>query len=770
MTKGLLILSLLLSMFQLSGHGQCCNYYLNMTDTYGDGWNGAELELFIDGVSQGLFAAEDYGSSIGFQVCTDQVIDLSYSSGMYENENAYQLFNSVGQVLFSDGPNPSTGLVFTGSADCNMTASPGEVACTALPLDTVSCVTADNTGNQGSGLNPGCANYQGQDIWFQMQVPPSGNLSIYTSTTGGMNDTGLAIWQSTTCTGLNLLACDDDGGDVYFSFITLFNLEPGIILYAQVWAYGGGSGSFQICMNDLGTVILESSELPIVDIYTGGQQIQDEPKIDALMRVIYNGPGTVTNLSDSANVYYGHVGIEIRGATSAGYPQKPYGFETRDSMGANNNVSLLGMPSENDWVLLSNYNDKTFLRNMLSQNLFREMGNYAPRMTLCELRLDSLYQGIYLLGEKIKRDDGRVAIATLDSSENTGDDLTGGYIFKSDLANGSNSWLSNFSPIDHPSFNVRFVYYYPSVMDITLQQKSYLAAFVDSMETALYSSDFADPLLGYRSQLDVSSFIDYFLVNELSRNNDGFKKSRYYHKDKFSNGGKLKAGPTWDFDWAFKNIPGCSVFSQTDGSGWAHLINNCPTDNVSPGWYIKLLQDSTFANALHCRYESLRENLLSTENLHAYIDSVALLLNNAQERHFQKWPTLGINVGTPEIGPIPDSFQGEIDFLKDWIALRVNWLDVNMPGQCLAIPSGLTMQSKSLFKVFPNPSNGMVVFQSSTHGSELYIYDLLGQLIDVIPMDEQETSYAYRFSHAGMFHFRLMKQNMVMQTGSIVIE
>lgn len=681
-----------------------------MTDSYGDGWNGGWIEVLIDGISQGFFAAEDYGSTVTFEVCPTEIISLMYNSGQWESENEYQLFNSSGLVIFSDGPDPSTGLTYSGEVDCEVTVSPGEVPCTALPLDTAICMVGDNTGNIGSGLNPGCANYQGEDIWFEMVVPPSGNLSINTAYIGGINDTGLAIWHGNTCTGLTLLSCDDDGGNEYFSFISLFNLNPGDVLFAQVWAYGGGAGTFEICMNDLGTVNLTSSELPIVDIYTNGQDIPDEPKIDAIMRLIYNGPGNLSSISDSANIYYGNIGIEIRGATSAGYPQTPYGFETRDAMGGNNNVSLLGMPEENDWVLLSNYNDKSFVRNLLAQHLFSEMGHYAPRMTLCEMRLDSVYRGIYLIGEKIKRDDNRVAIATLDSVENAGDDVTGGYIFKSDIAFGDNHWTSNYSPIDHPDLDVKFVYYYPKKDEITFQQKSYLAAFVDSMETLLYGPDFTDPLLGYRSHLDESSFIDYFLVNELSRNNDGFKKSRYYHKDKFSNGGRLKAGPTWDFDWAWKNISGCSVFSQTDGSGWAHHINDCPTDNVSPGWYIKLLEDSTFANALRCRYETLREQILSNEYLDIYIDSVANLVSNAQERHYQKWPTLGFNVGTPEVGPIPDTFQGEIDFLKDWIALRLGWLDENLPGQCSG-PSNLEAPSAASFHVFPTHQMALLHFK-----------------------------------------------------------
>ena len=108
------------------------------------------------------------------------------------------------------------------------------------------------------------------------------------------------------------------------------------------------------------------------------------------------------------------------------HPQPAYGFETRDSAGANNNVSLLGMPAENDWVLLSNFNDRSLIRNTLAYKLFGDMGNYSVRTSLCEVLIDSSYKGIYVFGEKIKRDNNRVHIAKLTSADTTGDDLTGG--------------------------------------------------------------------------------------------------------------------------------------------------------------------------------------------------------------------------------------------------------------------------------------------------------------------------------------------------------
>ncbi|MFT5185855.1 MAG: hypothetical protein ACI84C_003004, partial [Flavobacteriales bacterium] len=550
-------------------------------------------------------------------------------------------------------------------------------------------------------------------------------------------------------------------------------LTPGSIVYVQLWIYGGGTtGEFEVCLQDLGGFDFNGSELPLVDIQTGGQDIPNEPKIDANMRLIYNGVGNLTQLADSANKYYGNIGIEIRGASSAGYPQKPYGFETRLEDGNNNNVPLLDMPAENDWVLLSNYNDKSFIRNTFAQHIFQEMGHYGPRMTLCEVFIDDSYRGIYVIGEKIKTDNNRLDIADLSLEDNSGNDVTGGYIFKSDLAWGDNSWTSNYHPIDHPEFDVRFVYHDPKPEDITDPQKEYLSTFMDSLESAMYGENFTDEELGYRKHLDTESFIDYFILNELSRNNDGFKKSRYYYKDKFTNGGKLHAGPTWDFDWAWKDMYSCEIFENQDGSGWAHLINDCPTDNYSPGWYLRMFQDSTFSNEMRCRYDELRapNQVLDTTVMFHYIDSVSTLIENAQSRHYQKWPTLGIGVGAPEMDPLAETFDEEIDKLKNWIGLRIDWLDDNIPGTCFGEPTTTYEVDQSLLTIFPNPSSGLFTIHGAPEGSSLKLYSATGVLIRDISLNSHKVKCDFTVSESGLYFYQLVFNGEKIQGGKLVVQ
>ncbi len=749
----------------------CCDYTLAMQDSYGDGWNGGYLEVIVNDVVLYNASATGNQSSIVFTVCDGDVLELFYVAGEYENENSYQLFDAAYNLVHGDGPDPQTGTVFVGAGDCNAIALPGSHPCNALPLNLAECIDADNTNFPTSGFNPGCAAYAGADIWFALTVPSSGNISIATSN-GGLNDTGLAAWAGDECTALNAFACDDDNGPDYYSYLILYELDPGATIYIQVFGYGGGQGFFQLCTTDLGTVEFDNSELPIVMIDTDDQDIVNDTKIDAQMQIKFNGAGNLTYVNDPANVYDGHIGIEIRGATSAGYPQPSYGFETRLANGENNNVSLLGMPAENDWVLLSSFNDFSFIRNSLAFKLFGDMNHYSVRTSLCEVMIDSTYKGVYTFAEKIKRDGNRVDIATLDADDNAGDSLTGGYILQQNYWDANTSFQSNYSPIDHPEFDVHFVYVYPSADVITPQQKIYIASFVDTLEDALYGSNFMDETTGYRNYLSVPSFIDYFLVNEFSRNNDGFKKSVFFHKEKNASGGKLKAGPVWDFDWAFKNLYTCDIFQNADGSGWAHLINDCPTDNYSAGWYIRLLQDSTFANQLRCTYDDYRTNILDTTTIFHYLDSIHSLVENAQARHYQKWPILGVSSQAPEVEPVATTYAEEIAKLKEWITLRLDWLDANIPGQCLLVDDVAEQTSKNALRIYPNPGDGHFRLEGNVHNTsplKMSVYDVAGKLIDRIQLPSGHLMFDYELREKGVYEVVLHDGETIVFSGRVVV-
>ncbi|MCU0435043.1 MAG: CotH kinase family protein [Bacteroidia bacterium] len=486
--------------------------------------------------------------------------------------------------------------------------------------------------------------------------------------------------------------------------------------------YGGDTGNLigwtlAFGTNPASNVGFTSSNLPIVVLNTNNQNIPQGPKIMADMGIIYNGPNVRNYLNDPYNNYNGKIGIDIRGNYSAILPQKPYGVETRDVNGNSINVSLLGMPAENDWALLANYNDKSFMRNLLAFDIFDKTGHYAPRAKLVEVVLNGDYQGVYLLCETIKRDANRVDIARLDPVETTWPDVSGGYMLKIDYWDNANSWQLNYAPIGHPNMDIHMVYVYPDPDDLVPQQQTYIQNFVNDYETALYGTAFADTAIGYRKYISVRSFMDYWIVNELSRNVDGHKKSCHYYKEKDNaNGtiGKMKAGPVWDFDWAWKNIPGCVNSEMTDGSGWSYLVNDCSPDVNSPAWYVRLLQDSNFANQLHCRWFELRATVLDTTYLFNYMDSVVTLVNEAQQRHYDYWGHMGQATGAPEVDPPAQSYQEEVDRLKQFIRLRLAFLDANMPGNmngCNLTSVHTQPAYQPAVSAWPNPFTGMLNVQ-----------------------------------------------------------
>jgi formylmethanofuran dehydrogenase subunit D len=433
---------------------------------------------------------------------------------------------------------------------------------------------------------------------------------------------------------------------------------------------------------------VDSTNIPLVIINTQDSIIAAS-KVNGTIKIIDNGPGKMNHPGD-APVYSSNIGVKYHGSFSLYFPQKSYAFETRDALNNSVNVSLLGLPAENDWILLQHYNDKSFVRNTLTFRLFQEMGHYASRAKYCEMYVNNHYMGVYTLIENIKRDKNRVNIAKMTATSNVGDSLTGGYIFKVDNIGADDiTWNSSHAPTGYSVGSVQFIYSYPKSEDITTQQKNYLKNYVDTFENAIFGNGYTDPRYGYNKYLDVQSFVDYFITGEFTRNIDAYKKSAFFFKDNISNGGLIHAGPVWDFDWAYKNFSEC--FENTlDGSGWAYKIYDCSPWPVPPAWTMRLVSDTVFANKCHDRYFQLRKTILSIPQINFYIDSIANLLDGPQKRHYALWNTLGKRpgveiLGTPEIDSFPKTYQGEVAKLKKWISQRLDFLDANMIGKATVI-------------------------------------------------------------------------------------
>jgi hypothetical protein len=431
------------------------------------------------------------------------------------------------------------------------------------------------------------------------------------------------------------------------------------------------------------------SNLPILKISTNGQSIPDEPKITATLGIINNSNG-INRKDDPFSDYNGAIAIETRGSSSQNFEKKNYGFETRTPTGENNNVSLLGLPEENDWVLHGPYSDKSLMRNALTYYLGSKMGRWAPRTCFCELFINESYRGVYLLVEKIKRDKNRVDISKLEPNEVSGEDLTGGYILSIDRA--EDHWVSPYKGVNGTD-DIRINYIYPEFNEMPTQQKQYIRDYVTSFENALHGPNFTDPTHGYRAYIKTKSFVDYFIINELSRNVDAYRLSAFFVKDK---GEKIAMGPLWDYNLAFGNA---DYYECQSTQGW--VIPGIPFyDGYQPPfWWNRLRQDPYFNSELKKRWLELRAGALSKDNIFHFIDSTANLLSAAQVRNFTQFPVLGIYIWPNYF--VGKTYAEEIDYMKRWIDQRLQWMDSQI--DLLSIIDDEPMPDRYKTHAYPNP-------------------------------------------------------------------
>ncbi|KAB1156277.1 CotH kinase family protein [Flavobacterium luteum] len=413
--------------------------------------------------------------------------------------------------------------------------------------------------------------------------------------------------------------------------------------------------------------ILTSSNLPIVIITTNldpntneNREITDDYRIFANLKIIKHPDGTTNYFSDINTPQYlnydGKINIEIRGSFSQLLPKKQYGFSTLLEDNSNNNISLLDMPKENDWILNSLAFDPSLIRDYLSYNLSRQMGNYATRAAYCEVIINNEYKGLYLLQEKIKADSNRVDILKMTITDNVMPNITGGYIIKADKTTGGDPVAWNM-----PSYSGQtdFIYDSPKPEEITTQQKVYIKGQFFSLASSSNSnnSSFSD---GYPSFIDVPSFIDFMISNELASNVDGYKFSTYFHKDR---NGKLRAGPIWDFNLTYGNDLFDWGYDRSKTDVW-QFSNG---DNEGSKFWTDLFNNPTYKCYLSKRWNQLLQagQPLNDSSLVQFIDSAVSQIKDVIVRENQKWET------------IPNHAL-EIQQLKTFLELRISWITKNL--------------------------------------------------------------------------------------------
>lgn len=411
--------------------------------------------------------------------------------------------------------------------------------------------------------------------------------------------------------------------------------------------------------------ILTDSNLPIVVIETdNGVTIPDEPRVYGNMKIIWHQDGSRNYLTDVNNPeflnYDGRISIEIRGSSSQMLPKKPYGLTTlQEDDETNNNVSLLGMPKENDWVLNALAFDQTGMRDVLSYELSERLGQYASRRVYCEVVINNDYKGLYVFMEKIKVDDNRVNIQKMDETCNSYPEVTGGYITKADKTNDTDpvAWqMQGYGSGWWGGSSTDFLHHYPKPEDITTAQHNYIKdVFMSLAEQAgSHNVSIEDGIL---SIIDVSTFVDFMIIAEFSSNVDVYTYSTFFHKDRK---GKLRAGPVWDYNLTF----GHDEFGYRSRYDVWQFDNQ---DNNGPRFWKDLFDTDEFKCYLAKRwFEVTAEgNIMNYSVLCDRMDEIDAWITEAVGRDNQRWSRM-------------TQHASEVQAMKTWIRQRINWLNSNI--------------------------------------------------------------------------------------------
>lgn len=437
----------------------------------------------------------------------------------------------------------------------------------------------------------------------------------------------------------------------------------------------------------------QESKIPYIVIDTRGASIPYEPGVAAQMKIY----------QEKRLVQTQRIDIEYRGKTSFRLSdKKAFNFETIDDAGEGMDVSLLGLSEEEDWRLIGHVVnvsekyiwDRSLMYNHVAYELSNRIGKYASRGKFVEIEVNGEYMGVYYLCEKVKRDSQRIDIKSLNASSTN---LTGGYILKIDKADAGpehdgaplsyflnnwnddarytaqNSFRSQFdinsNVITFPPFappyhanqylETYFMYEYPKAEDITDAQKTYIANYLQEFETALIQDDFGAGQRTYAEYIEIGSFVDYFIINELGRNVDAYRISTFLVKDR---DGKLAMGPVWDFNIGFDEG------GRIPMDGWVihynYFVDKDPW--MLPFWWTRLMEDPVFRQAVKTRWTSLRSGPLSNANLQNLVAETAKYLedNKAVSRNYAKW----------EVNNNRTYEQSILD-LQNFLSQRANWMD-----------------------------------------------------------------------------------------------
>ncbi len=426
--------------------------------------------------------------------------------------------------------------------------------------------------------------------------------------------------------------CTDHGSDVFCTHLPLVQIETDEDIPGKpVLTEGGHRTGYSTAKDGSDRIV---STIKITDHEKENNHLTDEPTLESLATIHRHGH-------------------------SSRYFDKPnYTIKLIDDNGNSNNQSVMGMAAHSEWILHGPYLDKTLIRNYMWYNIGGEMMSYAPNVRFCEVFINGEYEGVYVMTETITagKDGARLQLS-VDKKDNT----FSGYLLRMDRT--SDEEIKNFTKYIYRMSEVRGVNIeYPGAKTITPELKTQITKDFSAFEKSLYSYDFDNGEYGFKRTIDIDSFVDYFIINEFTCNNDAGGYSTYIYKDK---DGKFRMC-IWDFNNACDNYQETAMKLND-----FHLIS-CP-------WFWMLTKNDEFTHRIIQRYRDLRKTVLSDEYLEQYIDDTLDYLGDAVDRNFERW---GYSFNNDELLTPKErnlhSHEEAVAQLKSFISERSAFLDENI--------------------------------------------------------------------------------------------
>lgn len=392
-------------------------------------------------------------------------------------------------------------------------------------------------------------------------------------------------------------------------------------------------------------IVPDGKNIPVLSIYTDGPV---ENRIDYVNGKIYvNGDNTEAFAGKNID----GATLRIRGRGNASWDRtdkKSYRIKLDEK------ASVLGLKKDRDWVLVSNYYDKTLLRNVVAHSMAQQMDHlyYTPTHILVDFFLNGKYMGVYAIADKIEESNSKVDVYNGTNPEEPGFMIEIGWDY-------SQPYVRDRDYFD-TELLIRLFVKEPEITAQNTPELLYIKDYLKKTEDAILAGE------GYEEYIDVDNMVDWFIITELTNNTEmAFYRSCYLYKPE---GGRITMGPVWDFDMAFGNHEG----DISNYDGWASA--EATYSYVNDTWTTYLIKDPKFMDKVRARWLEVRDRLLETAK--NTIDTQYALVKESADLNFKLWNIIDQKVGLGRVDHKKyNTYELQIEFLREFIIKRAAWID-----------------------------------------------------------------------------------------------